>query len=149
MNVDNLHNLESVFGSQAESYKLKIDEYFDTEGIQDLTRLMLRTENWRDRYKIVGASDNYNYYQVVAEEFVSDKIVMERTRKGVLPWIENRNEEVHKYTVVIWLEGDDPQCENVLMDGFIGLNFQIKAEGEDYVDTIVTPTTPATGQVGQ
>jgi hypothetical protein len=60
----------------------------------------------------------------------------------MLPWIEGRSQEVHKYTVVIWLEGDDPQCKNELMDGFIGLNFQIRGEDEEYVDTVVTPTIP-------
>lgn len=144
LTVDDICDLESKFGEQADSISDKIEAYFDKEGIQHLTRLMLRTENWRDRYKIVGASDNYNYYQVIAEQFVSDELVVERKREQVLPWVDNRNEEYHKYTVVIWLEGDDPQCRNELMDGFIGMNFQIKAEGEDYVDSIVTPSTPST-----
>lgn len=147
LDVDDLYDLEAEFGDRAEGLRNQIDAYFDMEGIQDMTRLMLRTENWRERYKIVGASDNYNYYQVSAEQFVSEELIVERTRKGVKPWIDNRNEEYHKYTVVMWLEGDDPQCTNELMDGFIGLNFQIKGENEDYVDTIVTPATPTTAPI--
>ncbi len=144
LNVDDIRNLESKFGNQADSISEKIEAYFDREGIQHLTRLMLRTENWRERYKVVGTSDNYSYYQVIAEQFVSDELIVERKREQVLPWVDGRNEEYHKYTVVIWLEGDDPQCQNELMDGFIGMNFQIKAEGEDYVDNIVTPANPPT-----
>ena len=142
INVDNIHDLHSVptIGDKWETYNQKVEEYFEIEGIQDLTRLMLRTENWRERYRIVGESDNYNFYQVIADEFVSDKIVIERKATEVLPWIDERNEEYHKYTVVIWLEGDDPQCQNELMDGFIGLNFQIKAEDEEYIDNIITPS---------
>lgn len=142
LNVDNLHALEAAFGSRAAQIDAQVEAYFDREGIQNLTRLMLRTENWRDHYKIVGAKDNYNYYQVVADKFVSDEIVVERTRTGMLPWIKGRNEEYHKYTVVIWLEGDDPQCQNELMDGYIGLNFQIKGEGDAYMDNVGTATIP-------
>ena len=142
LNVDNLHSIHSLFGDRATEIQKKVDAYFELEGIQDLTQLMLRTENWRESYHIVGAYENYNYYQVSAEQFISDELIVERTREGVLPWIEGRSEEVHKYTVVIWLEGDDPQCKNELMDGFIGLNFQIRGEDEEYVDTIITPTIP-------
>lgn len=149
INVDNIHDLETVFGEEWETYNQKVEDYFEVEGIQDLTRLMLRTENWRERYKVVGASDNYNYYQVVAEEFVSDEMVMERKGTEVLPWIDDHNEEFHKFTVVIWLEGDDPQCTNELMDGFIGLNFQIKSEHEEYVDNIITPAELSTEEAVQ
>ena len=142
LNVDNLHDLHDIYGSREAEIRKQVDAYFEVEGIQDLTQLMLRTENWRESYRIVGSYENYNYYQVSADQFVSDKLIAERTRKGVLPWIEGRSEEVHKYTVVIWLEGDDPQCKNELMDGFISLNFQIRGEDEEYVDTIITPTIP-------
>lgn len=142
LDVDDIHDLETEFGSRADEIREQIDAYFDAEGIQDLTRLMLRTENWRETYKIVGTSDNYNFYQVHAEPFVSDEIIVERTRKGIKPWVNGRNEEYRKYTIIIWLEGDDPQCQNILMDGFIGLNFQIKSEGEDYRDEVITPADP-------
>ena len=144
LTVDDICNLEAKFGDQADSLNEKIEAYFDREGIQHLTRLMFCTDNWRERYKIVGDSDNYNFYQIIAEPFVSDEIIVERKREQVLPWVDDRNEEYHKYTVVIWLEGDDPQCRNELMDGFIGMNFQIKAEDEAYIDSIVTPSVPST-----
>ncbi len=140
--VDTVGDLESLFGAQANQYEAQVNAYFDAEGIQPLTRLMLKTADWKSHYKEVGSYDNYSYYQVIAEEFKSDDVLVERTVEGVLPWIKDRNEEVHKYTVVIWLEGDDPQCTNELMDGHIGLNFQIKGENEEYVDAIITPTVP-------
>jgi hypothetical protein len=151
LNVDNVSKLETIFTHENEAVaeaqiaecQAKIDDYFNREGISDLTRLMLKTENWREHYKIVGERENYNYYQVVAEQFVAEDIIAERTRTGMLPWIDDINEEYHKYTVVIWLEGDDPQCTNALMNGFIGLNFQIKGEDEEYMGAIVTPTIPS------
>lgn len=135
LNVDNINKLDTIFSTQGEidAIQAKIDAYFDREGIQNLTRLMLRTENWQDYYKIVAMRDNFNYYQVVADEFVSDQTITSGTRTGMLPG------EYDEFTVVIWLEGDDPQCSNMLMNGFIGLDFQITTKGEGFMDTIVTP----------
>ena len=150
LNVDNLYKLDTLYSSQAQidSIQARIDAYFETEGIQNLTRLILRTENWRDHYNVVadGSTENYCYYQVEAEKYHSmkDNLLIERTRKGMLPWIDGKNEEYHKYTVVIWLEGDDPQCTNDLMDGFISLNFQIKEPDGEYKDVIITPNSATT-----
>ena len=144
LNVDNIYKLDTIFDAQEEidAVEAQINAYFDREGVQNLTRLILRTEKWRDHYKVVHSKGDRDYYQVVAEKFVSDKIVVERTLDGVLPWVKGVNEEVHKYTVVIWLEGDDPECTNELMNGFIGLNFQIKGKEEPYMEPIDTSTTP-------
>ena len=57
--------------------------------------------------------------------------------EGVLPFdINLHNPEapydpenpngIHKYTVVIWLEGDDPECTDALIGGSIGMNFKIQ-----------------------
>lgn len=42
--------------------------------------------------------------------------------------------EVHKYTVVIWLEGDDPDTTNEKIQGHLGLNFQFNLIDEEKVD---------------
>lgn len=135
LNVDNINRLDTIFSTQREidAIQAQIDAYFDKEGIQNLTRLMLRTEDWRDYYKIVATRDNFNYYQVVADEFVSDQTITSGTRMNMHPG------EYDEYTVVVWLEGDDPQCSNMLMNGFIGLDFQIVTKGEGFMDVIVTP----------
>ena len=41
--------------------------------------------------------------------------------------------EVHKYTVVIWLEGDDPDCTDELIGGHAGLQmgFELIEETEE------------------
>jgi len=38
---------------------------------------------------------------------------------------------VNKYTVVIWLEGDDPECVDAIVGGSIDFTMSIKAENED------------------
>ena len=40
-------------------------------------------------------------------------------------------QEVHKYTVVIWLEGDDPDCTNDLIGGHAGMEMNFKLESEE------------------
>lgn len=45
--------------------------------------------------------------------FVSDKIVMEDT-------LENfKIDDVHKYTIVMWIDGDDPECVNDIIGGSV------------------------------
>lgn len=38
-----------------------------------------------------------------------------------------RNEEVVKYTVIIWLEGEDPQCTDEILSGSIKMSMRFKA----------------------
>ncbi len=39
--------------------------------------------------------------------------------------------EVKKYTIVIWVEGDDPDCTNAIMGGHVGFSIQFDRLGED------------------
>ena len=150
LNVDTLYQLETLFDTpeKIEDIQGQIETFFGTVGVQNLTRLMLRTRNWREHYKVLETKGNYSYYRVIPENFPEENLLVQGTRTEVLPWVEGRNEEYHKYTVVVWLEGDDPECGNELMDGFIGLNFQIKDKSETYQDALTTPgsaTDPTTG----
>ena len=42
--------------------------------------------------------------------------------------------EVKKYTMVIWIEGDDPDCNNSILGGHVGFNVQFDRLGEDPED---------------
>ena len=42
--------------------------------------------------------------------------------------------EVKKYTVVVWLEGDDPDCNNSILGGHVGFNVQFERIGEENTD---------------
>ena len=54
-------------------------------------------------------------------EFLSSTIVMRNTREGLEPQGKD------KYTIVIWLEGNDPDCLNDLIGGTmkLGMDFKI------------------------
>ncbi len=98
------------------------------------------------QYEIVqhietSPNNYFDYYRIKPHSFVSEKIVAEGMMQGVTPFNkevfnpevpfdpENPN-GIHKYTVVIWLEGDDPECTNHLIGGKIGFNFNIMMETE-------------------
>src|SRR5574344_1761389 len=54
--------------------------------------------------------------------FYSDTDVMLENRKGFKPG------QTDKYTIVVWLEGDDPDCVNALLGGEIKMHMDIKEE---------------------
>ena len=38
---------------------------------------------------------------------------------------------VKKYTIIVWLEGDDPDCNNSILGGHVGFNIQFERLGDD------------------
>lgn len=73
------------------------------------------TKTFMELVKSVG---NAHYYRVITLPFLEENVVARGGQQDVAPM------EVHKYTVVVWLEGDDPDCTNDLIEGHLGLNFQ-------------------------
>jgi len=65
--------------------------------------------------KTVG---RFTYYRVNTVPFVDENTVAEGYRSKMKPM------DVHKYTVVVWLEGDDPDCTDERIGGHVGLNMQ-------------------------
>ena len=91
----------------------------DTRGYLEIPVMALADPNipFTETVKTVGAAV---YKRVVTLPFVEENIVARGGQTDVKPT------DVHKYTVVIWLEGDDPQCTNDLIEGHLGLNFQFQ-----------------------
>lgn len=58
------------------------------------------------------------YKRVITIPFEDDDTVARGSQTAVAPM------DVHKYTVVVWLEGDDPECTDDLIGGHLGLNMQ-------------------------
>lgn len=59
-------------------------------------------------------------YRLTTTPFASGKIVETGQRAEIMPG------EMDKYTVVIWLEGEDPECVNDILGGTIELLLRIK-----------------------
>ena len=77
-------------------------------------------------YQVVRTTSAGTYYRMVPEKFESDTRVTGGEVTGVAPM------EVHKYTLVIWLEGDDPDCTDDKIGGHLGvdMNFRLSSEPE-------------------
>lgn len=69
-----------------------------------------------DQYEIIRETSALTYWRIKPKPFRSDEVVTEGWQFAVKPM------DVHKYTVVIWLEGDDPDCTNELIGGHLGLD---------------------------
>lgn len=55
-------------------------------------------------------------------DFYSDRIPVLRQRHGFKPG------DIDKYTIVIWLEGDDPDCVDAIIGGEIKMHMDIREE---------------------
>lgn len=73
-----------------------------------------------DQYQEIVSASGKVYYRIVPKNFESGTVVTSGRVDGVQPL------EVHKYTVVTWLEGDDPDCTNELIGGHLGLEMQFR-----------------------
>ena len=71
------------------------------------------------QYEIVAQTPAITYWRVIPMNFESDSVVATGVMFGVEPM------EVHQYTVVVWLEGDDPDCTNEMIGGHMGLDWYI------------------------
>ncbi|MBE6788368.1 MAG: hypothetical protein E7539_01750 [Ruminococcaceae bacterium] len=74
------------------------------------------------QYEVVKKSGSLTYWRVKPKAFLSGSLV----ENGLVEQFEPQ--DVHRFTVVIWLEGDDPQCTNDLIDGHLGMDFFMQLE---------------------
>ena len=81
-------------------------------------------------YETVRQVGDKTYYRLVPEVFESDEIVASGTKLDVMPM------DVHKYTVVIWMEGDDPDCTDEKISGHLGVetNFRLLSTEDEEED---------------
>lgn len=80
------------------------------------------------QFELIRQVGDVSYYRAVPIEFTDDVSVASGTQNGVSPGA------IHKYTVVMWLEGDDPECTDELVGGHLGIEMDLRLvneEGED------------------
>ena len=73
-----------------------------------------------EQYQLIRQRGELSYYRLVPRDFLSNSLVAAGAVERVAPT------EVHKYTVVIWLEGDDPDCTNDMIGGHVGMEFNFE-----------------------
>ena len=77
-----------------------------------------------DQFQIVKQVGSSTWWRVVPEAFVNDELIAEGLRAVCAPM------DVHKYTVVLWLEGDDPDATDELINGHAGVTMQFRMVGD-------------------
>lgn len=80
----------------------------------------------QSQFEVVGSRGGNTYYRLLPVDFVDEKSMAQGLMEKVQPG------DIHKYTVVLWLEGDDPDCNDELIGGSLGLeiNFALAKEDE-------------------
>lgn len=69
-------------------------------------------------------SDLNGIYQLRTVPFESEQIVCKKLRKDI------KKNEVDKFTVVIWLEGEDPECVNDIIGGYVEFGMRFSLAGK-------------------
>ncbi len=73
-----------------------------------------------EQYERLDVESSIPYYRVIPISFEDDITIATGRQTQVLP------DAMHKYTIVLWLEGDDPDCTNELIGGHLGLEMNFK-----------------------
>ena len=92
------------------------------KGAEDAVRVAV----WRNDERTVYAKPAANGEpEEGCENFISNELVCEYREENFL--VGN----VDKYTVVIWMEGDDPECVDAIIGGSVEFSMDIRATVED------------------
>ena len=78
-----------------------------------------------DQFQPIKTDGAVTWWRIVPDKFVADDLIATGTKLDVAPM------EVHKYTVVMWLEGDDPDATDELIGGHAGVAMQFRMLGEE------------------
>lgn len=90
------------------------------KNVDEAVRIMIIQNGKREIYAKVNSLTDKAEDGCI--EFYSNDIPVLRGRKDFKPG------DIDKYTIVIWLEGDDPDCVNALIGGEIKMHMNIREE---------------------
>jgi hypothetical protein len=93
----------------------------DTKGYLDLPITELDPDS--KQFEVIKTAGGRNYYRVIPETFKSDTVITSGDIFEVKPG------DVHKFTVVLWLEGDDIDCDNSKIGGHLGVQMDFHLAG--------------------
>lgn len=105
-------------GKETLKYKATVDLESSTKGAEEAARVAVYKNGERT---IFAAPSKDGTAEEGCEKFVDDKIVCEYDEEN----FEVGN--VDKYTVVIWLEGEDPECVDAIVGGSLQFSMNIDA----------------------
>lgn len=109
-------------GSEDISYWYKTSIYNIIKNVDEAVRVMIYRG---DQTKVYAKTAKNGEPEKDTIPFYSDSVVELEQRKGLAPG------QIDKFTVVVWLEGDDPEC----IDNIIGGQLKLKMEfNEEFLE---------------
>ena len=107
------------------SGKEKVNYWYeiDIKNVDEAIRIMIYRNGERTVY--AKKSKDTGQAEPGTKKFISSKIAVLEQRKNFKPSSKDR------YTVVVWIEGDDPECKNDLLGGEIKLHMDFTEEHVD------------------
>ena len=99
-------------------YEVEIDDVI--KNVDEAVRIMIFRNGNKTVYAKVNADTKKE--EEGTKAFFSDKIAVLEQRKNFEPG------NIDKFTVVVWLEGDDPDCVNAIIGGEIKMHMDITEE---------------------
>ncbi|MPM53467.1 hypothetical protein SDC9_100235 [bioreactor metagenome] len=111
-------------GTENIDYYTSIDITSSALGTENAIRVKVfenGNETTYGKAPLAGTEQNEKSRFAVDKTFLTDEKVMETTFKGF------KSGQINRYTVVIWLEGEDPECVDKILGGEVKLsmNFHI------------------------
>lgn len=74
-----------------------------------------------DQFQVVQTRGSHSYYRVVPDRFESEDVVVSGIQRNIVP------QEIHKFTVILFLEGDDADATDELIGGHLGVEFKMES----------------------
>lgn len=110
-------------GKEKVNYWYGIDIDDTIKNVDEAIRIMIYRNGERTVY--AKKSKDTGQAEPGTKKFISSKIAVLEQRKNFKPSSKDR------YTVVVWIEGDDPECKNDLLGGEIKLHMDFTEEHVD------------------
>ena len=110
-------------GKEKVNYWYEIDIDDTIKNVDEAIRIMIYRNGERTVY--AKKSKDTGQAEPCTKKFISSKISVLEQRKNFNPSSKDR------YTVVVWIEGDDPECKNDLLGGEIKLHMDFTEEHVD------------------
>lgn len=99
-------------------YTIKVDDV--VKDVDKAIRIMLYRNDEKTVY--AKANETTGNEETGTEKFVSNACVTEKQRTDF------KSGDIDKFTVVIWIEGDDPDCVDALIGGMMKMHMDITEE---------------------
>lgn len=98
----------------------------DTRGYRNLP-FVEWAEDPEGQFPVIATKGTSTFYRALPKPFETERMIASGKEEGV------KAGDVHKYTVVMWLEGDDPDCTDELIGGHLGveMNFWLLDSKDD------------------